>query len=208
MSVREASLPTSTVPVLPTATSIPLPTFTSLTLPSVEDVPPAPEPPEAPSEEAVAPAKSLPGTGGFTGDFNGWWVKLDGIASRPVLWSTTPDTRHDPQGTFWVAYLVYRNESAQARTLGETLDFVLTDGDGNTYPELGAHSADPQLRKIAVAQDANPIDYTVVAGDRTTTVLVFDLPAGVKPASLVGRILQDGKALNVGQVVWVLGDVK
>lgn len=208
MSLSEPPAPTSIPLVLPTYTALPLPTFTSIWVPPATEVPPATVPAEAPAEQGLQPARLLPGVGGFAGDFNGWWVKLDGIASRPVLWSVAPDTRHDPQGTFWVAYLVYRNEAAEAHSLGATLDFVLKGSDGDTYPELSEHGTDPQLRNIAVAQQANPLDYTVAAGDRTTTLLVFDLPAGVRPTALAGSILQDGQPSNQGQVAWDLSGVK
>jgi hypothetical protein len=148
--------------------------------------------------------KTLPGVGNYVNGFNGWMVKLDGIGSRPVLWSPAPDTMHQSQGAFWLAYLVYRNDTTTPRSLGATLDFALKGSDGQLYAEYSAGGRDPQRKKIADAMHANPLDYTVAPGQRTATVLVFDLPPGVAPAQLLGRLL-DGDDVSPGwQVAWDL----
>jgi hypothetical protein len=149
--------------------------------------------------------KTLPGVGHYVNDFNGWMVKLDGIGSRPVLWSPAPDTMHQSQGAFWLAYVVYRNDTSTPRSLGATLDFALKGSDGQLYAEYSGGGRDPQRKKIADAMHANPLDYTVAPGQRTATVLVFDLPPGVAPVQLLGRLLDGDNVSPNWQVAWELG---
>jgi hypothetical protein len=146
----------------------------------------------------------LPGVGSYASDFNGWTVKLDGTGYRQVLWSLDPDTQHYAQGTFWLAYMVYSNDSSAPRSLATTLDFAMTGSDGNLYPEYTGRAGDPQRTKIAAAMHANPLDFTAAPGQRTTTVLVFDLPPGVGPVQLIGRVVQGDSISPYGQVAWDL----
>jgi hypothetical protein len=131
-------------------------------------------------------------------------VKLDGTGSRRVLWSLNPDTRHDAQGTFWLAYVVYRNDGTTPRSLAATLDFAMTGSDGNLYPEYTDRGRDLQRAGIAAAMHANPVDFIVAPGQSTATVLVFDLPAGVTPSQLAGRRLEGDDISLAGQVAWEL----
>ncbi len=152
----------------------------------------------------VGPAKLLPGIGAATSDFNAWMLKLDGTGRRAVLWSPGPDTRHDPQGAFWLAYVVYRNDSGAPRSLAATVDFALKGSDGNLYAEYSDRGRDPQRKKIASALHANPLDFTAAPGQRTTTVLVFDLPPGVEPVQLAARLLDGNSVSPDRQVAWNL----
>jgi hypothetical protein len=111
---------------------------------------------------------------------------------------------HQSQGAFWLAYVVYRNDSSTPRSLGATLDFALKGSDGQLYAEYSGGGRDPQRKKIADAMHANPLDYPVAPGQRTATVLVFDLPPGVAPVQLLGRLLEGDKVSPGGQVAWDL----
>lgn len=171
--------------------------------PADTPVPPAPEP-QAVEPQAIEPMKVLPGVGNYASNLNGWMVKLDGIGSRPVLWSPAPDTMHQAQGTFWMAYVVYRNDTDKPRSLAATLNFALQGSDGQLYDEYSNHGNDPQRTKIPLLLEANPFDFIVSPGQRTATVLVFDFPAGVEPAQLVAHIHDEDSALPDGQVAWNL----
>ena len=194
--------PRGTLPP-PTRTATPLPPTQTLT-PAPADTPLPPPALATPQPQPVQAAKLLPGVGSYVTDFNGWTIKLDGTGSRRVLWSTGPDTQHDAQGTFRLAYLVYSNDSSAPRSLATTLDFVVEGSDGNSYSEYTGMGRDPQRGKIAAAMHANSLDFTVAPGQRTATVLVFDLPAGVEPVRLVGRVLEGESASPDGQIAWDL----
>ena len=205
---RELSLPTSPprslsqagrstrtpTPQPPPPTATPQPTYTPL----------PPPPPTATTAAESQSAKLLPGVGGYTSDFNGWWMKLDGTGARRALWSPSPDTMHAPQGTFWLAYVVYRNDSNTSRSLGATVDFSLKGSDSQAYPEYSDRGRDPQRKKIALAMKANSLDFTVAPGQRTATVLVFDLPPGIEPAQLVAGVLDGDSISSAEQVAWDL----
>jgi hypothetical protein len=209
-SFSSPASPTRTSPhapaLLPTLTAAPPPpTATRTRTPADTPVPPSPTPtPPPPESQPAGPAKLLPGVGSYASDFNGWTVKLDGTGSRPVLWSSGPTTRHDAQGTFRLAYLVYSNDGSAPRSLATTLDFVMKGSDGHLYPEYTGRGRDLQRGKIAAVLHANPPDFTVAPGQRTATVLVFDLPSGVEPEQLVGRVLEGDAISPDGQVAWDL----
>ena len=188
---------------LPTRTAAPLPP-TQTPAPASTPVPPSPTPEMPPESRPALPAEVLPGVGSYASDLDGWTVKLDGTGARKVLWSLDPDTQHDAQGTFRLAYIVYSNDSSAPRSLAATLDFAMKGSDGNLYPEYTGRARDPQRKKIAAAMHANPLDFTAAPGQRTTTVLVFDLPPGVEPAQLIASVLDGDSISPAGQVAWDL----
>lgn len=194
-TVYAATPPPIDTPQSPLATQPP-PATTDTPVPQVPTAAVAPE---------AQPAKLLPGIGNYTSDLNGWWVKLDGLGARPVLWSSNPTTMHKSQGTFCLAYVIYRNDSDTPRALGATVDFALKGSDGQSYPEYSGGGRDPQLKNIPLALQANPLDFTAAPGQRTATVLVFDLPPGVDPAQLVASVLDGDTAFPAAQVAWDLG---
>jgi hypothetical protein len=112
---------------------------------------------------------------------------------------------HEPQGTFWLAYLVYRNHSDTPRALGTTVDFALKGSDGQAHPEYSG-GRDPQRKNIPLALQANPLDFIAAPGQRTATVLVFDLPPGVEPAQLVASVLDGDSPSPAAQVAWDLSN--
>ncbi|HYP20930.1 MAG TPA: hypothetical protein VEY08_12720 [Chloroflexia bacterium] len=191
---------------LPTSTAVPPPPPTQSPAPADTPAPP-PTPVTPPESQPAQTAEVLPGIGSYASDFNGWTVKLDGTGSRQVLWSLDPDTQHDAKGTFWLAYMVYSNDSSAPRSLAGTLDFAMKGSDGNLYPEYTGRAGDPQRTKIAQALHANPLDFIAAPGQRTTTVLVFDLPPGVGPVQLIGRVLQGDSISPDGAVAWDLATV-
>ena len=194
---------------LPTHTAAPLPPTRT---PAPADTPVTPVTPVTPPPTSVTPPESqpapvvevLPGIGSYVSHFNGWTVKLDGTGTRKVLWSLEPDTQHDAQGTFWLAYIVYSNDSSTPRSLAATVDFTVEGADGNLYPEYTGRARDPQRTKIAAAMHANPLDFTAAPGQRTTAVLVFDLPAGVAAAQLIAGVLEGDSISPDGRVAWDL----
>ncbi len=211
-SLSQAAKPTRTPAPLPTVhTATPPPTDTPqhpLATPppaAATDTPMPPAPAMPPAPEAQ-PAKLLPGVGNYASDLNGWWVKLDGLGARPVLWSSNPNTKHEPQGTFWLAYVVYRNDSDTPRSLGTTVGFALKGSDGQSYPEYSGGGRDPQRKNIPLALQANPLDFTAAPGQRTATVLVFDLPPGVEPAQLVASVLGGDSTSPTAQAAWDLSN--
>lgn len=193
--LRDHVTPPTGTAVLPPPTQIPTP------------APPSPTAMTPPESQPAQTAEELPGIGSYASDFNGWTVKLDGTGSRQVLWSLDPDTQHDAQGTFWLAYMVYSNDINAPRSLAGTLDFTMKGSDGNLYPEYTGRARDPQRAKISAALHANPLDFTASPGQRTTTVLVFDLPPGVGPVQLIGRVLQGDSISPDGAVAWDLATV-
>ncbi|MEA2572867.1 MAG: hypothetical protein QOH93_165 [Chloroflexia bacterium] len=208
-SLSQATRASRTPTALATATATPQPT--NVQLPTSPSAPP-PAPTDTPSPPALTettvaesqPETLLPGIGSYTSDLNSWWVKLDGTGSRPVLWSPDPDTMHESQGAFWLMYVVYRNDTATPRSLGGTVEFTLHAVDGQTYPEYSGGGRDPQRKKIASVMHSNTLDFTVAPGQRTATVLVFDLPPGVQPEQLIARPLEGDTISPAGQVGWDL----
>jgi hypothetical protein len=100
---------------------------------------------------------------------------------------------------------VYRNDSDTPRSLAATVDFALKGSDGQLYPEYSDRARDPQRKKIAQAMQANSLDFAVAPGQRTSTVLVFDLPADVEPVQLVASSLDGEVTSSRGQLAWDLG---
>lgn len=210
-SLSQAAKPTRTpAPLPPAHTATPPPTDTPqqpiATPPPLATDTPVPLAPAMPAAPEAQPAKLLPGVGNHASDLNGWWVKLDGLGARPVLWSSNPSTQHVSHGTFWLAYVVYRNDSDTARSLGTTVDFALRGNDGQSYPEYSGGGRDPQRKNIPLALQANPLDFTAAPGQRTATVLVFDLPPVVEPAELVASVLEGDSTSPTVQVAWDLSN--
>ncbi|HEX8230887.1 MAG TPA: hypothetical protein VF826_16445 [Chloroflexia bacterium] len=202
---RTPTPPLTVYTATPPAIDTPQPPLATQPPPAATDTP-VPQAPTAAAAPEAQPAKLLPGIGTYASDLNDWWVKLDGLGTRPVLWSSNPNTRHEPQGIFWLAYVVYRNDSDTPRALGTTVDFTLKGSDGQSYPEYSGGGRDPQRKNIPLALQANPLDFTTAPGQRTATVLVFDLPPGVDPAQLVASVLDGDTTSPAAQVAWDLSN--
>ncbi len=84
------------------------------------------------------------------------------------------------------------------------MDFVLRDANGNRYTELSNHGTEPGVRDVARREGLSPLDVTLGQGEAAGTLLIFDVPRGVQPTQLVGRIREGNSVLRDGQVVWNL----
>lgn len=158
-----------------------------------------------PAEQQVATTRVLPGVGSTASDLQGWSVRLDGTDNRPQLWSNDPYTKYKPKGTFWLVYLVYRNTGDKAQALGRSISFSMKDAQGNLYPELSSGGKNPDMAKIARAEQANPIDAAVEPHRQTSTLLVFDLPAGTQPSLLLAYTFAGTALSPTAPVAWTLG---
>lgn len=208
-AVQEPPAPSTAIPAPPTATPespTPAPTVAQPEPPTPAPTVAQPAPPAqpAPAEQPVT-TRVLHGMGSVAYNVDGWTIKLDGTATRRQLWSDGPYRIYRPSGTFWLVYLVYSNTSTQPRSLGAAAHFTLQDAQGNTYAEVTGHGTVPGLSKVPLAEGANALDFAVQPGNHTTTVLVFDLPPGVRPTQLVAGLSSKGAGAPDMQVVWELG---
>jgi hypothetical protein len=99
-----------------------------------------------------------------------------------------------PSGTFWLIWIDARNDGTSTRSLGETVDFLLKDGNGNLYTELSGHGKGKGTREIAKIVGRDYLDARVARGGITRTLLVFDIPPGATPTELMGRRIIGGGA--------------
>ena len=97
-----------------------------------------------------------------------------------------------------------RNTLNQARSFGGTMDFVMRDTNGNLYAELSNHGTAPGVREIPRTQGLSYLNRVLRQGDAAATLLIYDLPRGVQPTQLVGRIIEGNGVSPDGQVVWRL----
>ena len=136
--------------------------------------------------------------------FNGWTVLPMWAVTRSQLPSPDPEVSYRPNGVYWTVRVDVRNTLSQSRSLGGTMDFVLRDTNGNLYAELSNHGRTPGVREIARIQGFSYLDAVLDQGEEAATLLVYDIPRGVQPAQIVGRIRQGNGVLREGQVVWNL----
>ncbi|HEX8220796.1 MAG TPA: hypothetical protein VF914_16515 [Chloroflexia bacterium] len=230
----EAPLPTDTLAPAPTDTPVPPPTDTAVPLPTDTAAPvptdtqaPAPtdtarpQPtntrPSAPTNTAVPPRPTatrppapLPtsapnrGIGSLVTGFNGWTVLPLWVQTRSQLPSPDPRVIYVPRGVYWVLRIDARNTLEQPRSFGGTMDFVLRDANGKLYAELSDHGREPGVRDVARLEGLNSLDMVLNQGEAGGTLLIYDIPRGVQPTQLVGRIIEGNSVSPNGQVVWNL----
>jgi hypothetical protein len=115
------------------------------------------------------------------------------MASRQQI-SSQSGVRYAPSGTFWLIWIDARNDGTATRSLGDTVDFLLQDGNGKLYTELSDHGRGKDTREIARIFGRDYLNASVAPGGVTRTLLVFDIPSGATPAELVGRRIIGGGA--------------
>jgi hypothetical protein len=111
---------------------------------------------------------------------------------------------YQARGVYWVVRIDVRNTLNQARSFGGTTDFVMRDADGNLYAELSNHGTAPGVREIARTQGLSYLNTVLGQGGAAATLLIYDIPSGVRPVQLVGRIIEGNGVSPDGQVVWNL----
>ncbi|HEX8597138.1 MAG TPA: hypothetical protein VF952_01315 [Chloroflexia bacterium] len=215
-----APLPTDTVPPLPTDTIAPAPTDTLAPVPT-DTVAPAPTRTQVPRPTntrapvptstavlarptATQPATATYNMGEPVTGFNGWAVLPLWTATRSELRGTDPQVIYKPRGVYWLVRVDVRNTLNESRSLGGTMDFVLRDANGNRYTELSNHGQAPGVREIARKEGFSYLDAVLGQGGEAAHLLIYDLPAGMQPTQLVGRIRSGNSVLSSGQVVWRL----
>lgn len=189
----DTAVPSTAVPSTPTPEP-PLPTDT-----------PTPSPTPLPT---ATPAPPVPPVVGTTKSLAGWQMQIAGIDTAEQVVNPGAQQIYRPsQGeVFRLIRVDATNNSGAARSLGATTDFVLKDDLGRLYTELSDHGKAQGWREIAGIQGFSSLDAAVPPGGRTSTLLVFSMPADVQPAQLVGRIIVGKGVSPDGQVVWNLGE--
>lgn len=129
----------------------------------------------------------------------GWTVYLSKVEQREEL---DAGVRYTAVGTFWLLWVEARNNGNSTRSLGETVDFVLTDAKGSLYAELSGHGVRPGEREFAKRLGQAYLNAPVSAGERTGTVLVFDLPEGTRPVRLTGRRIVSATRVSGQDQAW------
>jgi hypothetical protein len=135
---------------------------------------------------------------------NGWTVLPQWVETRTQLPSPDPEVVYRPGGVYWLIRIDTRNTLAQSRSFGGTTDFVLRDSSGRLYAELSDHGMAPGVREVARSEGLSPLDVVLGQGEAAATLLIFDIPTGVQPTQLVGRIIVPGGVSPSGQLVWNL----
>ncbi len=194
--------PTNTRPPVPTDTQRPRPTNTrapASTNTAVRPRPTATRP--APPPPTAAPSR---GIGDMVTGFNGWTVMPMWVQTRSQLPSPDPQVFYKPSGVYWLVRIDARNTLSQPRSFGGTMDFVLRDTNGKLYAELSDHGREPGVREVARREGLSYLNTVLNEGEAAATLLIFDIPRGVQPAQLVGRIIEGNGVSRNGQVVWRL----
>jgi hypothetical protein len=200
-----APAPTDTVAPAPTDTTAPRPTNTQAPRPTNTRAP-------LPTSTAVIarPTATRPATasvhniGEMVTGFNGWTVLPMWAATRTRLPSPDPEVFYQPRGVYWIVRVDVRNTLNESRSFGDTMDFVMRDANGNLHAELSNHGKAPGVREIARKEGFSYLDTVLGRGGEAATLLIYDIPRGVQPVQLVGRIRQGNGVLRDGQVVWNL----
>jgi hypothetical protein len=126
------------------------------------------------------------------------------VQTRTRLRSSDPQVYYTPRGVYWVLRIDARNTLEQPRSFGGTTDFVLRDSNGRLYAELSNHGREPGVRDVARLEGLNSLDMVLNQGQTGGTLLVYDIPRGVQPTQLVGRIRTGNGVSPNGQVAWDL----
>lgn len=130
-----------------------------------------------------------------------------GVDTRDQLPTGTANVIYKPNGIFWLVRVEAHNNTNQPRSLGQTTDFVLKDGLGNTYLELSNHGTQADINGLVAKQGLKPLGDILPPGGSNSTLLIFDLPRGAQPKQLTGRVIVGGNSLSPnGQVAWNLGN--
>jgi|GEM_PF-5745714 len=210
-----AVLPTSTSappsPVAPTVEMTRTPDRPQLTSTPVIGTPTRPIPPSprlvppTPTAKASKPSPTaVPPTPKDTGaskELNGWTIALGKVESRDEVTTTQPDVRYVPAGKFWLVYVDARNNGNSPRSVGQTLDFSLTDDKGTIYLERSERGNHPGVREFARVFGRDYLDKEVAPGEVTRTMLVFVMPVSSQPRTLTVRAIgPDGKVSNTSRV--------
>ncbi len=208
-----APVPTDTLTPVPTETPAPAPTDTAVPAPTHTQVPPPTNtrvPVPTSTRVLARPTATRPvvasmhDLGELVTDFNGWTVLPMWVAVRSQLASTNPDAVYRPSGVYYLIRVDVRNTLNNSRSFGGTMDFVLRDSNGNLYAELSDHGRAPGVREIARQEGFSYLDRMLNQGEAASTLLIYDIPTGVHPTQLVGRIRQGNGVLGTDQVVWRL----
>ncbi|HYP40511.1 MAG TPA: hypothetical protein VEX13_09135, partial [Chloroflexia bacterium] len=185
-------LPSSTPAPTHTATPRPaIPPTTAPTQPPPVLTPTAPPPPPATPIPTPTP---VPGIGGTVNNWNGWTVGLAIMNARQQINNPQTGVSYAPSGTFWLIWIDARNDGDATRSLGQTVDFLLKDNNGNLYTELSGHGTGRDTREIARIFGRDYLNARVAPGGVTRTLLVFDVPSGATPTELMGRRIIGGGA--------------
>ncbi|HEY0071057.1 MAG TPA: hypothetical protein VGE04_13905 [Chloroflexia bacterium] len=204
-----APAPTDTRQPQATNTTLPPPTNTRAAVPTSTRVPATrtPLPPQPTATRPAPPPTSTPSThaiGDLVTDFNGWVVVPVSVQTASQLPSANPRVIYRARGLYWLVRVDVRNTLAQSRSFGGTMDFVMRDANGNLYAELSNHGTAPGVREIARTQGMSYLNAVLRQGDAAATLLIYDIPTGVRPVQLVGRIIEGNGVSPDGQVVWNL----
>ncbi len=191
-----APAPTDTVAPAPTRTQVPRPTNTRAPVPTSTAVRARPT--------ATQPPTAVYDIGEPVAGFNGWVVLPWWATTRSELLGTDPQVIYRPRGVYWLVRVDVRNTRNESRSFGGTTDFVLRDANGNRYTELSNHGQAPGVREIARREGFSYLDAVLGQGEEAATLLIYDIPVGVQPTQLVGRIRSGNGVLRSGQVVWRL----
>jgi hypothetical protein len=189
-----APVPTNTARPRPTNTRVPAPTNTASRPRPTATRPPPPRPTTAPTR----------GIGDLVTGFNGWTVLPLWVQTRNQLPSPDPKVVYTPRGVYWVLRIDARNTLDVPRSFGATMDFVLKDANGKLYAELSDHGTEPGVRDVAKREGLNSLDMVLNQGEAGGTLLIYDIPRGVRPTQLVGRIREGNGVSPNGQVAWSL----
>lgn len=128
---------------------------------------------------------------------NDWTIGVAGVESHSVITTTNPEVRYEPRGTFWLVYIDAVNNGSSPRSVGETLDFTLTDAAGTIYLERSDRGKHPELREFARVFGRDYLDTQVPPGGTARTMLVFVTTSESQPRTLDLRpIGPDGKVSN------------
>jgi hypothetical protein len=193
-----APVPTDTLAPAPTDTQRPQPTDTQSPRPTSTPVPPRPT-------ATRPPVSSSHSIGDTVTGFNGWTVLPMWTVTRSQLPSPNAKVFYKPSGVYWLVRMDVRNTVSRSRSLGGTMDFVLKDANGNLYAELSNHGKAPGVREIARKEGFSYLDTVLDEGEAAATLLIYDIPRGVQPTQLIGRIRDGDGVMKEGQVVWNLG---
>ncbi|HYP21249.1 MAG TPA: hypothetical protein VEY08_14350, partial [Chloroflexia bacterium] len=193
--------PTNTRAPAPTDTARPQPTNTRAPAPTNTAAPPRPTATRAPAPPTTPPTR---GIGDLVTGFNGWTVLPLWVQTRNQLPSPDPKVVYTPRGVYWVLRVDARNTLDVPRSFGGTMDFVLRDANGRLYAELSDHGREPGVRDVARREGLNSLDMVLNQGQAGGTLLIYDIPRGVQPMQLVGRIIEGNGVSPNGQVVWNL----
>ena len=159
---------------------------------------PAPLLIDTPVLPSVAPGGATPGPAattptpqagfGATVTFHDWVLSLAQMGSGPAIFDPAGPSQ-PARGMFWALWVDARNAGTGSRTLASTLQWVLLDDQGLTYPEAGARVGQDLKLLNAYAQGwgRTPLAATVAPRDLTHPLLVFDVLGGAKPVALIIR---------------------